>query len=136
MAFGVVFGQVLKYRYMKYVNLFLAVVFTLFAAVQWNDPDILRWMAIYLLVAVVSGFAAFGRYYRYPILVGLGICLIWMASLVPDFIHWIRMGAPSITHEMKATQPHIELTREFLGLLLAGLALGWHWWRARKVGKW
>jgi len=115
---------------MKYFNLFLALLFALFALVQLNDPDPWGWVALYGFVAIVSAFAAFRHYHKYILYLGLGVVLIWMATLLPDFINWIKMGMPAITGSMKAESPHVELTREFLGLLLCGLALGWHWRRA------
>jgi hypothetical protein len=35
------------------------------------------------------------------------------------------LGTPSITAEMQATEPHIEVVREFLGLLIAVVSLAW-----------
>ena len=55
-----------------------------------------------------------------------------MGMLLPDFIDWIQNGAESITQSMKAEKPHIELTREFLGLLICALALGFHYRKAPK----
>lgn len=50
---------------MKILNLILTILFILFAAVQYNDPDPIHWMALYLFVAAVCGFAAFGKYNKY-----------------------------------------------------------------------
>ena len=50
--------------------------------------------------------------------------VIWAAALAPEFIGWLRMGAPTIVGSMKAEAPWIEYTREFLGLSLAALACG------------
>ncbi|MCB0568841.1 MAG: transmembrane 220 family protein [Phaeodactylibacter sp.] len=119
---------------MKIFNLFLALLFALFAAVQYNDPDPWRWIIMYGFVAVVSGFAAFGRYHPYLLYIGLGITAIWMASLLPDFIDWVKIGMPTITGSMKAESPHVEMTREFLGLLLCGAVIGWQWRRSRRAG--
>ncbi|HQU57534.1 MAG: transmembrane 220 family protein [Phaeodactylibacter sp.] len=118
---------------MKIFNLFLTLLFALFAIVQLNDPDPWGWTAMYSFVAIVSGFAAFGRYHQYLIYLGIGVVLIWMATLLPDFINWIKIGMPTITGSMKAETKYVELTREFLGLLLCGLALGWHWKGARRA---
>lgn len=118
---------------MRYFNLFLAFLFILFAVVQYNDPDPWVWIVLYSFVGVVSLFAAFGRYHRYVIIGGLAVCLIWAVTLIPDFINWIKMGAPTITGSMKTEEPHIELTREFLGLLICGLALGYHLRRLSKL---
>lgn len=117
---------------MKIFNLFLALLFALFAAVQFNDPDPWGWALMYGFVAAVCGLAAFGHYHTYLLYLGLGIALIWMAALVPGFVSWVKMGMPTITGSMKAESPHVELTREFLGLVLCILVLGWQWRRARQ----
>jgi hypothetical protein len=95
----------------------------LFAYWQLNDPDTVRWIAMYLSVATVAGMAAFGSVWRPLIYVALGAAVIWLATLIPDFVHWVRMGMPTITGSMKAEAPHIELTREFLGLAICGSTL-------------
>ena len=119
---------------MKAINLTLSVLFALFAIVQYNDPDPWSWIALYGFVALISGLAAFGIYRKWAVLAGIGVCLVWMATLLPDFVNWIKMGMPTITGQMKATEPHIELTREFLGLLIALAALGWHLYKSGPVG--
>jgi hypothetical protein len=43
---------------MRYVNAVLAVLMVLFAAVQYNDPDALLWMVVYLVPAAFAGLAA------------------------------------------------------------------------------
>jgi hypothetical protein len=40
---------------------FMAGLFVLSAAVQWNDPDPLHWIGLYLTAAGLSGLAATGR---------------------------------------------------------------------------
>lgn len=44
---------------MRYVNMLLGLLMVAFAAVQYNDPDALLWMAIYLVPAVWAFAAAF-----------------------------------------------------------------------------
>ncbi len=117
---------------MKILNIILATLFLLFAVVQYNDPDPWGWMGLYALVAGVSAFAALGRYNRWVILAGLAICVVWLGFLIPEFIHWIQMGMPNIAGSMKAEAPHIEYTREFLGLFLCIIVLGFHYFKARK----
>lgn len=117
---------------MKILNIILATLFLLFAVVQYNDPDPWGWMGLYALVAGVSAFAALGIYNRWVILAGLAICVVWLGFLIPEFIHWIQMGMPNIAGSMKAEEPHIEYTREFLGLFLCIIVLGFHYFKARK----
>jgi hypothetical protein len=120
---------------MKAFNLILALIFALFAALQFNDPDPWGWVALYGWVAAVSALAAFGRRYPWLVYLGLAACLIWLAVLAPGFIAWIQMGMPSIAGSMKAEAPHIELAREFLGLVLAALAFSWHWYGQRQAAR-
>lgn len=44
---------------MRYVNILLGGLMVLFAAVQYNDPDALLWIAIYLIPAAWAFAAAF-----------------------------------------------------------------------------
>lgn len=108
----------------KRFNYSLAVIFLSFAFMQLNDPDPVRWMLIYGLVALVSLLAGHGMYCRDDVLMaGLVACVVWTLVLLPEFISWIQMGMPTITGSMKAEEPHIEYTREFLGLILCALVL-------------
>jgi hypothetical protein len=119
---------------MKILHLTFAALFALFAAVQYNDPDPWHWMALYLFVAGVCGFAAFGKTSKYVLWLGLAVCAVWLALTAHDFVEWLRMGSPSIVSEMKATEPHIELTREFLGVAVCLAVLAWQAWRLRSDG--
>lgn len=112
---------------MKMTNLILACIFALFAALQYNDPDPWRWIALYGFVAGVCAFAAFGRRNPYVNLVGIATCVVWLALWSPGFLDWLKAGAPNIAGQMKAETPYIEFTREFLGLLLCGAVLYWQW---------
>ncbi len=117
---------------MKVLNLVLCALFLLFGAVQYNDPDPWAWMLLYCFVAVMFGMAAFGHYYRPALIAGLAVCIIWMVTLIPDFIEWINVGMPNIAEHMKAETPYIELTREFLGLVICILGLGFMLRRERR----
>lgn len=110
---------------MKTINLILCALFVLFALVQYNDPDPYLWAPIYLFVAAVCGYAAFGKYNRPITLIGTVILGIYTLTYVPDFIDWIKMGMPNIVETMKAEKPYVELTREFGGLVICMLALLW-----------
>ena len=112
---------------MKILNFILAAIFILFAYFQLNDPDPYLWMLLYFFVAAVCVFAAYGRRNKYILLAGMLICLIWMGFLLPEFINWIKMGMPNIAGQMKAEAPHIEFTREFLGLFICLGVLFWQY---------
>ena len=107
----------------KYINVLFALVFALFAYWNLNDPDALIWVLAYGSTAVLFIMAAFGRADRRisgVLAVALGM---WMLTMAPGMVDWFNTGMPSITVEMKATAPHIEVVREFLGLLITVLAL-------------
>ncbi len=123
----------LPQSYMKVLNLILAGLFTVFAIVQYNDPDPWLWIAIYLFMAVISGMAAFGNYQKTVIAFGLGFCLVYLVLLLPDFVDWLTSGAESIVGSMKAEKPHIELTREFLGLVICLTTLFFHWRKSNQI---
>lgn len=111
----------------KFVYILLAIVFTLFAYVNLNDPDPIQWVLAYGGTAVLFALAAAGRADR-RISLGLAVALaIWMLTMTGGMIDWFQAGMPTIVEEMKATNPHIEVVREFLGLLIAVLALVWLW---------
>ncbi len=117
---------------MKLVNITLALLFTVFAIVQYNDPDPWLWISVYSFIAIVSGLAAVKIYPTWLIRIGLASCVIGLGILLPDFIDWMNTGAESITESMQAKKPHIELTREFLGLLLCTLVMGLHLWQSQQ----
>ena len=116
---------------MKIVNWILTILFALFALVQLNDPDPIVWVIIYATVAMISGFAAVGKYNKNVTLTVIGICIVWMMTLVPGVVDWVNEGMPSITGSMKAESPYIEYLREFLGLFIALLALLFHYFQAK-----
>lgn len=112
---------------MKVINWGLSFLFFVFALFQINDPDPLKWIILYGGVAAVSMMAAFGKYNRYLLLAGLSVCQIWLITLIPDIVDWVKQGMPSIVGSMKAETPYIELAREFFGVVVCGGALVWHW---------
>ncbi|MEQ8702590.1 MAG: transmembrane 220 family protein [Phaeodactylibacter sp.] len=117
---------------MKNGHLVVAALFLLFAYFQLNDPDPWGWVALYIGVSAVALLAFFRQPFRWLAIAGLGIIAIWGIQLFPAFLEWITMGTPSIAEEMKTDQPHIELAREFLGLMLCALVLGGYLIRGRK----
>ena len=101
----------------------LSIMFGVFAYLTLNDPDPVQWVLAYGATAVLFAFAAFGRADR-RIIGWLAVALfIWMCTMISGMVDLFQQGMPSITGEMHVTEPHIEVVREFLGLLIAGLSL-------------
>ncbi len=117
---------------MKYLNLFLALLFAVFAVVQLNDPDPLFWTLIYGIMALISGFAAFRKYNLWLMLAVLAVLIFELFKLFPSITGWVQDGMPSIISSMKAEEPHIEFVREFLGLLICFVVLIFHYFNYRK----
>lgn len=122
---------------MKIFNIILAILFLLFAAVQFNDSpgDILFWVIVYAGVGIISAFAAFNRYNMWAILLGLAVVVFEMFRKFPTFALWVSDGMPSIVDEMQASSPYIELAREYLGLCLCLAVLIFQYVRYAKLRK-
>ena len=102
--------------------LVFAGLFVLSAAVQYNDPDPVRWMLLYGAAAVVSLLVALGRAtWTMAAAVAL-VALIWAATLAPAVLGTVGMGELVQAWEMKDTR--IEEGREMYGLLIVAAWMG------------
>lgn len=111
---------------MKGVKIALIILYVVFAALQWNDPDPVLWIGIYGVTAIIILMNVFGWHSK--IVIGVLIAIGALYSLtyfggVLDYFRANDLGA--IGDEMHYDRPYIELTREFGGLwiALAGLIL-------------
>ena len=103
---------------MRIVAAVFCVLMILFAAVQYNDPDVIFWGSIYGLAAVFCGIAAFAP----GLLGGRGAQMVLAATLVlavagvwwfwPDVPGWWR----------KAVWMEAETAREGMGMMIAAAA--------------
>lgn len=107
---------------MKTFNLVAAILFVLFAALQYNDPDPYIWIPIYVVSAYVCFQTYKGKFDRFSHWIIVAFCLIYAVRLMIDpngVIAWFKEhGAENLVQSMKATKPWIEQTREFGGLLI------------------
>ena len=107
----------------RLINILCALVFAAFACVNLNDSDAILWVATYGAVMLLFALAVFGRADRR---ISGWLCIafaIWALVLSPNMVDWIEADMPSLMDEMQASQPHIEVVREFLGLCIAVFAL-------------
>lgn len=113
---------------MKIFNLIFCVLFVLFAALQYNDPDPYVWMPIYIYGAVFCYLAARGRFFRSAYIVGIVVYLAYAVYLFftkDGVVDWATQhAAENIAQTMKAQKPWIEDTREFFGLAILIVVLG------------
>lgn len=121
---------------LKLFNIFFCIIFILFAAVQYNDPDPYIWMPIYLYTAALCWLAFRNKYFPSAYLVGT---VVYAAYAVYKFFDqngvwdWItRHHAGNIANTMKAEKPWIEETREFFGLVILIVVLLIDYFYARK----
>lgn len=104
----------------------MAGVFTLGAAVQWNDPDPALWIAAYLAGAGIALAAALGRWLLWPSLLAAAVFGVAFAALAPGLLE--APGEAFTTFRMQA-ESHEE-PREAVGLALLAGFCGWVAWRA------
>ena len=119
---------------MKIINLFLAFCWTSWVVVQYNDPDPIQWMTMYGLVVVVCAMAAYKKYYKPLILLGIVVSIIWAATLVPAVIDYFTNHKNNEVFEnMSPSKLFIEEARECFGLILSALVLIWKYSEAGKA---
>ena len=107
----------------KHIGLIFAILFFLFAALQYNDPDPWSWIAIYGVAAIASLLQGFGKISdKLLLLLAIGFSAATL-SYAPEILSWAQNGFSNIAGEMKTEDPHIELVRETFGLAIASAAL-------------
>jgi hypothetical protein len=92
------------------------VMFALSVVVQFNDPDPVRWAAIYGAAAVVCLLALVGRTARWPALIVGGVALVWAVTIAPRVVGKVNPREMFSAWEMK--NAGVEESREMYGLLL------------------
>jgi len=121
---------------MKIFNLFCCILFVLFAALQYNDPDPYIWIPIYGYAAVLCWFAFKGKYYPRAYTIGITVFLAYALFLVftkNGVIEWAtEHHAENLVQTMKAEKPWIEDTREFGGLVILIAVLLTNYLHSRK----
>ncbi|MCA6079161.1 transmembrane 220 family protein [Fulvivirga sedimenti] len=109
---------------MKAIKIILALLFLLFAVVQYNDPDPWLWIAIYGITAGLFIANIWGWYNKTVLLVFLVLGVLYSLTYLGGVIDYIGMGQPAaIVETMKAEKPYIEETREFFGMWIVIAAI-------------
>lgn len=111
---------------MRYIDVFIGILFLTFGIVQYNDPDFYIWIPVYGIVAFIAFSNAFKKPQQKLALVASVLLAIWMITYIPDLISWIQEGTPNIAGSMKAESPHIELIRELFGIVISLVATGYY----------
>jgi hypothetical protein len=105
-------------RFWTLANGIMLLMFLFSAAVQFNDPDPLRWIGIYGAAAAVSGLEIRRRAPAWaPAAVAL-IALVWAASLYYR-AHDVPISSMFAEWEMRDLR--VEEAREMYGLTIVGV---------------
>lgn len=100
----------------RIINVLIAALFLLAVAVQYNDPDPVRWMLIYLAAAVACVLAVLRRVpWPFPALTA-AIAFVWAMTLMPNVIR--NGGTSGMFAQWEMADIHVEEAREFFGLLI------------------
>ena len=108
---------------MKIFNYSFAIIFLIFAALQYNDPDPFLWIPIYLYPTFLCFQAARNKKVLkelYQIgFIGFVPYAIYKMFDENGLIDWIKYhNAGNIASTMKAETPWVEESREFFGLAI------------------
>ncbi len=98
--------------------IFWTLLFTLFAVFQFNDPDAMIWILIYGAAALLSMLVFLEKVRRPVLWIALIAFIAGAVMLWPDHYEGLTLE--------NGYTPAIEEARESLGLLIGGLAMGWH----------
>jgi len=117
---------------MRFVLIILGIIYILFAIVQYNDPDAVLWILIYLIPASVSLYLL--KWQINPKLL-LALFLIYMIGAIylfpPSVNEWITVEEKAKSLGMM--MPGIEEGREATGLFLCSLTfLGFFYFQRKK----
>jgi hypothetical protein len=109
-------------------------MFLIFAFVQINDPDPVKWILIYGVMAVMCILAIFEFYPGKAIVGLLVIFILYSFAYVPGVIEWLTKDNKALLFDdiAKMQYPYIEEAREFLGLWICIGVLIFHLASAKK----
>ena len=103
------------------LTILLAALFLFGATVQYNDPDPVRWIAIYLAAAAVFLLAAFHRLPWLSAALVAAVALVWAMTLALSAFPNVRIAQLFESWEMQ--NEAIEQAREMYGLLVKSSSL-------------
>ena len=106
------------------VHAFIALGFLVVAALQFNDPDPIYWILVYVLVAAIPAGKIFDRKFPRTLMVASGMVLAGLLISGPGFIDYLTStDYAAIGGSMMDAKPYVEFAREFIGLFFAGVCL-------------
>ncbi len=105
-----------------FCNAIFLIIYLLSTAVQYNDPDALLWVLVYLAAAAMCALQFSANPPPWLPRALLAISVLWMGGLMPSIIGQVSPGEifASISMQTKA----VEEAREIGGLFLVSLWAG------------
>jgi transmembrane protein TMEM220 len=100
----------------QFADVLFLLMFALSVVVQFNDPDPIRWSAMYAAAALVCLLSLIGRVTKWQPLVVGAIALVWALTIAPRVVGKVNPGEMFSAWEMK--NAGVEESREMYGLLL------------------
>ena len=104
---------------MKYVNILFFVLMLPFMAVQYNDPDGLMWVLIYLVPTVWAGLAAF----RLQHILGNRAFSVLVVSVIGTLVLTIYYWPTTPEFWKQEVWWETETAREGMGMMIASVVL-------------
>lgn len=114
---------------MRWLDGLMTALFALAIAVQYNDPDPLYWMTLYLPAALLSALAFLRRFRPGPTYLGAAVYLALALYYAPAF----REARPESFDAWSMGTLADEEVREAGGVALCALWVGALAWRARRA---
>lgn len=113
---------------MKYFALLMIFVFALFAGLQYNDPDPVLWIPIYLTAVYASWQAYQGKSNSEMLIV------LTLLALAGGINSWLQMTAWEglNTEDLSMKSVNQELAREALGLWICAVVMVVYWLTSKK----
>ena len=108
--------------FLKFTNALFLIAFMISALVQYNDPDALPWIAMYLLAVTMCVVQWLGRQPRWLPRLLLALSLVWAGSLLPEILGQVTW--PDIFDSLSMKTREVEAAREIGGLLLVAIWAG------------
>lgn len=108
------------------VALVFTLLFALFAALQYNDPDPQVWIPIYAFAAMASlmGYVGLGRPWFFILM-----AVVYAGAAIRQ---WPPAFEGFWLNELGMKSMNVELARESGGLAICALAMGIMAWKAKK----
>jgi hypothetical protein len=114
----------------RWLDGLMAAIFVLAVVVQYNDPDPLYWMALYLPAALLSGLAFLGHFRPRPTLLAAAVYLALALYWAPAF----GQARPESFSAWQMGTVADEEVREAAGIALCALWTAVLAWRTRRGG--